>query len=270
MVESTVTTIAGHAGELAHYEWLSPDAAPGWIAVLVHGYGEHLGRYDATANALVDAGAVVFGNDHAGHGKSAGERVLIEDFEKIVEDVRLVVQGAQSRFPDLPVVLIGHSMGGMIAARYAQRFPQDLRALVLSAPVLGTWHPLDLLECDEIPDEPIDPSTLSRDQEIGERYVADPLVWHGPFKRRTLEALDDCLREINFDHPLGDELHALWLHGGDDELVPINDTRTGMDRIRGLNFEEYFYPGARHEVFNETNADEVLTDLTAFVARTLG
>ncbi|HEV7908682.1 MAG TPA: alpha/beta hydrolase [Pseudonocardiaceae bacterium] len=260
MIEST---IQGHGGELAVYRWANPDAR--WLAVLVHGYGEHMGRYQHVAEALVDAGAEVVGVDHVGHGRSAGERVLITDFDGVVEDVHAVLRSASS---DLPTVLIGHSMGGLIAARYAQLHGDELAALVLSAPVLGTWQALDLLAADEIPDVPIDPDTLSRDPAVGSSYAADPLVWHGPFKRETLLSLEQALDAVNFGEPLT-SLPGLWLHGEDDQLVPLSDTRTGMDRIRGADFEERLYPGARHEVFNETNRDEVLGDLTSFVHRTI-
>lgn len=195
--------------------------------------------------------------------------MLVEDFERAVDDQHLVLSRARESAGSLPTVLIGHSLGGMIAARYAQRYPSDLAALVLSGPVLGNWQALDQLEYDEIPDAPIDVAALSRDERVGAAYRADPLVWHGGFKRPTLEAIERCLHTIDFDHPLGDELPALWLHGEDDDLVPIADTRAGMDRIRGLGFEEIIYPGARHEVFNETNSEEVLADLTAFVRRVL-
>src|SRR5690625_7359025 len=89
-----------------------------WIAVLCHGYGEHIGRYDWVARTLNEAGAAVYGADHAGHGRSAGPRVLIADFEPVVEDLHRVVEYARTRHPGLPTLLIGHSMGGMIAARY--------------------------------------------------------------------------------------------------------------------------------------------------------
>ncbi len=258
----------GHCGVLAARTWRSTGAR--WLAVLCHGYGEHIGRYQHVADALVAAGAVVVGHDHLGHGRSAGERVLITDFEPVVDDLHAVLSAAQQQDPGLPAVLIGHSLGGMIAARYAQRHPQALAALVLSGPVLGTWQALDQLEQEQIPDVPVDPYTLSRDPRVGVEYLADPLVWHGPFKRPTLEAIGTILHTIDFDHPLGDGMRALWIHGEDDELVPLADTRTGMDRIRGLGFEEIIYPGARHEVFNEINSDAVLTDVTAFVRRVLG
>jgi alpha-beta hydrolase superfamily lysophospholipase len=156
----------------------------------------------------------------------------------------------------------------LVAARYAQVHGHELAALVLSAPMLGPWQGLDLLSAPEIPDTPTDPSLLSRDPSVGEAYAADPLVWHGGLKRQTLEALDRALDTVSFGTPLGD-LPTLWLHGDDDRIVPIADTRAGTDRIRGMGFEERIYPGARHEVFNETNRDEVLADVVSFVRRVL-
>jgi alpha-beta hydrolase superfamily lysophospholipase len=86
------------------------------LVVLVHGYGEHLGRYEHAARALNAAGAKVFGPDHVGHGRSPGERALIEVFEPGVDALREVVRDARG---GLPVVMVGHSLGGLIAARYA-------------------------------------------------------------------------------------------------------------------------------------------------------
>lgn len=248
-------------------------ASPGearYVALLAHGYGEHIGRYEHVAAALLAHGAAgVYGPDHMGHGKSAGERVLVEDYEEIVTDLHAVEEMARADHPDLPVVLIGHSMGGMIAARYAQRYGAGLAALVLSGPVLGRWTPVtSLLDHDEIPYVPIDVSTLSRDPEVGRVYADDPLVWHGPFKRTTIAALARCLETINAGGRLG-SLPTLWVHGEDDRLVPVPETRWGIERIRGDDLTEIIYPGARHEVFNETNRDQVLEDVTAFVDRAL-
>nr|WP_245667921.1 alpha/beta hydrolase [Actinomadura macra] len=243
--------------------------APRYIAVLVHGYGEHLGRYGHVADALVRHGAAVCGPDHMGHGRSAGDRVLIEDYEDVVADVRTVVAAARGDHPELPVVMIGHSMGGLIATRYAQLHGAGLAALVLSGPVLGRWHVVDgLLPLEEMPDAPIDPSTLSRDASVGKAYVEDPLVWHGPFKKATVRALDTALRRVNGHGSLG-ALPVLYVHGTDDELVRPEDSRIGVEAVRGDRLTERHYPGARHEVFNETNRAEVLGDVTAFVDRVL-
>ena len=262
----TELTLNGHAGALHARRW-SPGSDPSYVALLCHGYGEHIGRYEHVAARLTADGAAVYGQDHLGHGRSQGERVLITDFEKVVDDFRLLHEHALDEHTGLPVVLIGHSMGGMIAARYAQRY-DDLACVVLSGPVLGQWAALDaLLPLEEMPDAPIDPATLSRDPAVGEAYVADPLVWHGPFKKPTVQALADCLATISAGGQIDTPL--LWLHGEEDQLVPYAGTESGWPAIAGDRAEHKSYPGARHEIFNETNQDEVLDDVVGFVRRHL-
>ncbi|CAM3217982.1 lysophospholipase [Stackebrandtia soli] len=259
-------SIAGTRGRIAGRTWTHD--APRYLAVLVHGYGEHIGRYEHVSAALGRHGAAIVAGDHMGHGASEGDRVFVEDFEDVVTDVHSVVEHGRRLFPDIPTVLIGHSMGGMIAARYAQRHGEGLAALVLSGPVLGSWRQTtSLLDLAEIPFTPIDVSTLSRDPEVGRVYEADPLVWHGPFKRTLIAALDTCLTTINHGPRLA--LPTLWVHGEDDQLVPLPESRGGVDRIKGDDFAERIYSGARHEVFNETNKDEVLADVTGFLDRAL-
>ena len=256
--------LEGHAGRLAARTW-EGEGAPTHVVLLAHGYGEHAGRYERTAAALVDAGAVVHAVDHVGHGRSDGERVLVADFERVVDDLHLLDGRAREERPGLPVVLVGHSMGGLVAARYAQRYGDTLAALVLSGPLVGTWEAAgQLLALPELPDVPLDTTTLSRDPEVGPAYEADPLVWHGPFKRPTLEAVDRGLAAVLDGPPLG-ALPLLWVHGEADALVPVEGSRAGVEHLGGGRHVERIYPGARHEVFNEVNADEVLADVTAFV-----
>ncbi|MFF5493605.1 alpha/beta hydrolase [Streptomyces aquilus] len=244
-------------------EW--PHPAPRCLALVVHGYGEHIGRYEELADVLVAQGAAVFGPDHRGHGKSAGERVLVEDFEDVVTEVHAVADLARAGHPGVPLVLIGHSMGGLIAARFAQRYGAELTALVLSGPVIGDWYlPRQLLALDEIPDTPISTASLSRDPAVGAAYAADPLVWHGPMKRPTVEAFVRTLETVAKGGDVG-PLPVLWLHGDDDRLVPLSGSRGGVERLSGGRLTERIYPGARHEVFNETNRAEVFADLTRFL-----
>lgn len=252
----------GHAGLLIGSQW-SPPNDPTWVAVLAHGYGEHIGRYLWVAGRLTAAGATLYAHDHIGHGRSEGERALVEDFERVVDDLHLLVERAREENPGLPVVLIGHSMGGMIAARYTQRHPEALTATVLSGPVLGSWEPTQLAELEVIPPTPIDPTTLSREEEVGQAYEEDELVYHGDFKRPTLHALAAELATIGNGGRLG--VPTIWLHGEDDQLVPIEPTRAGWERIAPEGAPAKTYPGARHEIFNETNREEVLDDVLAFV-----
>ena len=263
MATSDEWSFEGTDGTRVARTWDNPQAR--YVAFLSHGYGEHIGRYEHVAAHLVRHGAVVHGVDHVGHGKSDGDRVLVNDYEDVVTDFHTLSDEARRATPDLPVVLIGHSMGGMIAVRYAQRYGTELAALVLSGPVLGRWQTVDtLLPLDPVPDTPIDPATLSRDPAVGEAYVADPLVWHGNFQHTTLEALNASSRLISRSGDLR-ALPTLWVHGAQDQLVPIGDTRDGIAVIRGSALEERIFDGARHEVFNETNSAEVLDAVTDFV-----
>ncbi|RZB14466.1 alpha/beta hydrolase [Streptomyces sp. F001] len=259
--------LTGTRGEITVREWPHPE--PRYVALVAHGYGEHIGRYEEPAGVLVRHGAAVFGPDHIGHGKSAGERVVIEDFEDVVTDLHAVAELARSTHPVAPVVLIGHSMGGLIAARYAQRHGTELAALVLSGPVIGSWEtPGRLLAHDEIPEIPINPAALSRDPAVGAAYAADPLVWHGPMKRPTLEAFARTLEDVAEGGDVGG-LPLLWLHGTEDRLVPLAGSRVGVERLSGGALTERTFPGARHEVFHETDRAEAFAEVTRFVDRVL-
>ncbi|WP_432099050.1 lysophospholipase [Streptomyces sp. WAC 04229] len=263
MAEARAHDLPGTRGRITAREW--PADRPRYVALLVHGYGEHVGRYEEVAGVLAGHGAAVWGLDHTGHGRSDGERVLVEDFEDVVTDVHSVAARARAAHPDLPFVVIGHSMGGLIASRYAQRHPGGLTALVLSGPVIGDWElPRRLLALPEIPDIPISPASLSRDPAVGAAYAADPLVWHGPMKRPTLEAFLRTLGKVAEDGDVG-PLPLLWVHGDDDRLVPLPGSRPGVEALSGGDLTERIYPGARHELFNETNRAEVFADVTRFL-----
>ena len=263
----TTDTFAGSRGSIALADWPLED--PRRVVVLAHGYGEHAGRYEHVARALLAGGAAVYGLDHLGHGESEGERALVEDFGDFLADLDHVVARAAAAHPGVPVVLLGHSMGGLIATRYAQTRGDALAALVISAPVIGGNPEIEaLLTMDPIPEVPIPPEALSRDPEVGRAYAEDPLVYHGPFKRATLEAMFGAVRDVAGGPPLG-PLPTLWIHGELDGLAPLASTREAIERLRGETFEEHVYAGAMHEVLNETNKDEVLTDVIGFVTHAL-
>ena len=241
MAESREWCYRGSSGNLVARTWLAPDAHPTHVVLIAHGYGEHVGRYEHLADALVRNGAVVYGVDHVGHGKSDGERVLILDFEEVVSDFHLLDERARREHPGLPVVLLGHSMGGLVAARYAQRYGQALRAVILSSPLIGKSEPVSaMLALQEIPNVPLDPSALSRDPTVGEAFAADPLVWHAGFKRQTLEATQRAVEAIAAGPPVGN-LPLLWIHGTDDRLVPVERSREAINHLRGGGFHERMY-----------------------------
>jgi len=267
MTKAKESTFPGTRGPIAVHEW--SEGIPRYVAILAHGYGEHARRYDHVADHLVRHGAAVYAPDHHGHGRSDGERALVPSIEDVVTDVRSVTSRARTAHSGLPVVLIGHSMGGIIATRYAQRHGADLAALVLSGPAIGGNPQIEaLLTMDPIPEIPIDPSVLSRDPAVGRAYQEDPLVWHGPFRRTTLEALFVAVKAIAAGPKLG-ALPTLWMHGSEDALAPFAETQAAIERVRGSRLESIAWPGARHEIFNETNRAEVLAATTSFLDRVL-
>ena len=249
-------------GRVQVRRWPAED--PARLVVLVHGYGEHIGRYEHVADALVARGSAVVGPDHIGHGRSPGDRALIEDFEPVVDDLRAVVQDARG---DLPVVLVGHSMGGLIATRYAQRHREDLAGLVLSGPAVGLGPVIEgWLSEPEPPSDPIDVAVLSRDPAVGEAYAADELVWHGGWKRPTLEAFAAADRAIAAGPDFGD-LPLLYVHGAADELVPVDLARPVVERLAGPDSDLHVLAGQRHEVFNEVGKEETIALVAAFAER---
>ncbi len=262
MAAATDLELTGVRGTLVVRRWDAP--SPGYLVVIAHGYGEHSGRYAHVAARLLEDGAAVYAPDHAGHGRSAGERAWGTLIDDMVTDLHTVVGRATADHPNTPVVLIGHSLGGLIAARYTQR-NGGLAALALSAPVVGGNPVLaGLLALEDWPEVPIDPAVLSRDPAVGEAYAADPLVAHDPMPRAMVEESVAVIETVAQTGSLGD-LPTLWLHGTDDQLAPLDATEAAMARIGGSVLTTRIYQGARHEVFNETNSAEVLGDLIDFL-----
>ncbi len=158
-------------------------------------------------------------------------------------------------------------MGGLIATRYAQRHREELAGLVLTGPAIGLAPVIQSwLAAPELPSDPIDGGTLSRDPAVGEAYAADPLVWHGGWKRPTLEAFVAADEAIAAGPGFGD-LPLLYVHGADDGLVPVDVARPVVERLAGPDSELHVLDAARHEVFNEVGQEETIELVARFAER---
>jgi alpha-beta hydrolase superfamily lysophospholipase len=261
-------TFSGSEG-LISYRRKEPaaDVVPTRLIVIVHGYAEHGGRYRHVAENLADIASVTYLPDHLGHGRSDGERALVTDFEHIVDDLEAIAAIAESEYPGLPMVMIGHSMGGLLAARFVQRNPDRLAGAAFLGAVLGDWQwAREVLALPELPPSDSDPNGMSRDPEVCKDYADDPLVYHGTYKRPLLEAEVICLDRFN------DEINTitvpvLFMHGDADPFVPPADTRDAVERMASTDKTFHLYEEARHELVNETNKAEVVKDLRAFIER---
>ncbi len=257
-------TFTGSEGTVFYRRW-RPDGETRCIVVIVHGYAEHGGRYAHVAERLNTAGSVVYAPDHIGHGKSDGERALITDFEHVVDDLRSLVVLAREENGGKPVIMIGHSMGGLLTARYAERFPDSLTAIGFLGAVLGDWNwAREVLALPELPEESSDPAGMSRDPETIRSYAEDPLVYHGGYKRPLLEAEVAALDRFNEE--IGAlTMPVLFLHGGADPFVPAETTAEAVRRMPAEKKVTNIYPEARHELVNELNREEVLAEILRFV-----
>jgi alpha-beta hydrolase superfamily lysophospholipase len=264
------TEVHGHfegtEGRVTFHQWHS-DPRPARIVLIAHGYAEHGGRYRHVGVALAERHAAVYAIDHLGHGRSAGERALIADFDHVVEDLHTLAEIAVDEHPGLPVVLVGHSMGGLIVGRFAERWPESVAAVAFCGAVIGDWAwAREVLARPELPFIPYDPAALSRDPAVGWAYATDPLVYHGQYKRRLLvaevEALDAFAEDM--DHLT---MPILFLHGTDDPFVPYQRSMRAVEEMPAVDKTFELVEGGRHEVLNEINRDEVIDILGSWIER---
>ena len=244
--------------------------------VVVHGVGEHSGRYAHVAKLLVDAGCAVYALDHHGHGQSEGRRALIDSFDNAVADIDTLVERAHKEQPGKPLYLLGHSMGGALALAYALQHGAKLAGLMLSAaavaldglpPLAGPITKLLAAIAPGMGVIAVDPSLVSRDQEIVAAYAADPLNCHGKLPARTVAEI------VRFSAWLPPQLPKLTLpmlvmHGGQDKLAGVAGSKMVHAKAASTDKTLKIYETLYHEIFNELPADRarVLADLAAWLS----
>ena len=259
-------TFAGATGSIHYERWL-PAGAAHRIVVVVHGYAEYGARYAHVADVLVADGAAVYAEDHMGHGHSDGERALVTDFELVVHDLSTLVDIARAEHPGRPVVVVGHSMGGLLSARLVQRDPEAFAGIVFLGAVIGDWPwAREVLARPELPPADTEFSGMSRDAEAVAAYTDDPLVYHGPYKRPLLEAEVVALERFQAESDRL-TLPVLFCHGTADPYVDHRVSQAAVEAMPSTDKTFRVYEGARHELVNEINRDEVIAEIAAFVQR---
>lgn len=264
--------LPGVLGELFWRAWLPAAEATG-IVLVSHGLGEHSGRYAELAATLTADGWAVYAPDHAGHGLSEGRRVDGGP-ANWVPDLDLVRRHAAARHPDRPVVLLGHSMGGLIALRYAAAHQAALAGLVLSAPALskqavpGRLVPVLTALARVAPTlrpAGIDVADLSKDPAVVAAYRADPLVHHGHPTLRLGSAMFDAMDEV-LATAAEIRLPVLLQHGVDDRITTVETSRALAAALGSEDLTVEFYEGLWHEIYNEPERERPIADLRAWLA----
>lgn len=281
-----------------------PNSEPTLILQVLHGLGEHAARYRRLADAATAEGLALVIHNHRGHGGQADRRGHFADangWRKIVEDVLAVNELAVGRFPDLPVTLLGHSMGSFIAQSFAMHHGARLHGLILSG---STWPSrlqvipgwllsrvislgagrtgksalLDKIGFGDF-NRRFEPARtefdwLSRDEAEVDKYVADPLCG-GPYTVGLWLDFLGGLIEISSDHALSripSDLPIL-ITGGEDDPVGGEDGMSNLAMHYAQTHHQRLtvriYPEGRHEMLNETNRKEVTADLLDWIRRSV-
>jgi alpha-beta hydrolase superfamily lysophospholipase len=276
-----VPEFTGSIGKIHYGQWAPEN--PTSVAVFFHGLGEHIGSYEPFTKALNAAGIAVWMSDHLGHGRSEGERVLVERIDDLIDDAGQLVALARGEHPDLPLILIGHSLGSAVVALLtAERLlPSGVRpaGLVLTGS--------SLVSRSDLPDDdggglaallksgidPMslrkDPGELTRDTEYARQIREDPLTWQGGLRFPTLRALADGWNRLDAVVKAKSlTLPVLLLHGEDDDLAPAAGARRAAELLPGGR--AVIFGLDRHNILNEIDRDEVYRVLFEFVAQLPG
>jgi acylglycerol lipase len=274
MSEHVDGKFTGAAGKQIYWQAWLPSGEPVGVVVIVHGYAEHSGRYTHVADRLVSAGYATYALDHYGHGKSEGPRANVNRMSQLVTDIDRVVRMAAARHAGLPVFLLGHSMGGLLAVDYVTSDGRyDLAGLVVSAAGIdiAVGSPAEKVAArvlsrlvPNLAVTPFDSTPLSRDPQVVAAYDSDPLNYRGKVKVRTgaetLAAIDKVGAKL-----AAVDIPTLVMHGGDDQVVLVSGSQRLADQASSQDLTLKIYDGLYHEIFNEPEQDAVLGDVVEWL-----
>jgi len=269
--EGTLTTDDGLT--LYHQTW-APDGDPRAAVLLVHGLGEHSGRYTHVADALVAAGCAVYAVDHRGHGKSEGTRAYVKSYDEFMSDLLLFRRHVESEQPGVPLIVLGHSMGGNLAVGHVLANQEGIAGLAVSGAALQTGDDLSPIQikiftlvskiAPGFRPQGLDSDAISKDPAVVDAYRNDPLVYTGKISAGLGAALIGAMETFPARYPEL-RLPVLIMHGTEDRLTPIAGARALEAGATNATVTAHYYDGLFHEVFNEPEQAEVLADLVAWL-----
>ncbi|XP_041445303.1 monoglyceride lipase L homeolog isoform X4 [Xenopus laevis] len=278
--------------ELSHYinadgqhifsRYWKPSGSPRALMFIVHGAGEHCCRYDDLAQILTALNFLVFSHDHVGHGQSEGERMTIHDFHIFVRDNIQHLDLMKKQYPDLPIFMCGHSMGGAIAILTVDERPDDFSGLILISPLVlpspqsATSFKVFAAKLlnyvlPNLSLGSIDPSFVSRNKKEVEAYTTDPLVYHGGMKVSFGVQLLNATSRVEKALPLF-KVPVLLFHGTLDKLCDIRGSHVMIDTIQSEEKTLKVYEGAFHALHKELPevTSSVFQEIESWLQQKLG
>ncbi len=240
---------------------------------IVHGMGEHIGRYDFLAARFYGLGYSIYGYDHFGHGKSEGDRAYFTDVDDFVSDMRTWVELQGLQESKTPVFLVAHSLGSLISLRYLMSHDESYMAVVMSGTALEVAKklPKPLLMMADTASKyfpkgrwiKFERKDICRNPKTQEDYFKDPLVNTTGNPNRSgvvlMKAMEDTQKSLHKIHqPL------LIMHGGDDKLCHVRGSELLFEKASSIKKKLRIYDGYYHEVLNEEIRPQLLDEIQAF------
>ncbi len=246
------------------------------VVLIIHGYGEHSGRYAHVARHLALQNFIIETFDLRGHGRSEGDRAYISSFDQYTRDVHVFAKRVWEEHPDLPVFLLGHSLGGLIAALYVLHFQPKIDGLILSSAALKISDDLSpLLQkmsgvigkmLPKLPTIKLDAKFISRDPKVVDAYENDPLVYHKGTLAKTGAEIIRATQKIQAKMEML-RLPMLIFHGTADRLTDPEGSKQLYLRAKSADKILKLYEGFYHETMNEPEKERVLNDVLEWLVK---
>lgn len=268
----------GASGGQIYYHYWHPGSAVKALILIAHGAAEHGGRYERFAAHFTQRGFAVAAIDLEGHGRSTGKRCCLRSFDDYTADITALEERLRSDHADVPFVLLGHSMGGLVACKLLLERQQRYVACVLSgAAIMTVQKPpvyqqrlLQLLSA-VLPNLgllQLDASGVSRNAEEVARYVADPLNYGGKLSVRLLAEIFR-VAEIVQSRAAEIQLPMMILHGGADVMTDPAGSEFMYEAVGSADKVLHIVPGAFHEIFNEPEREQIFGEIEAWLSQRL-
>ena len=255
--------------------WTSVNS-PKALLFIIHGVAEHSGRYEHVAEKMVANDIFVFTCDLPGHGKSSGKRSYIRSFNETLAIIEYQVQKMKFIHPDIPVFILGHSMGGALAANYALKLKPEVNGFIITSAALKIGDDISPLLVKlsgflsvivpKLPAIKLASGGLSHDQNIVDNYDSDPLNYRGMLPVRTGSEINKSIT-YNQENAAEFTYPVLLMHGKEDKLADNRGTVDFHSRISSTDKELKLFEKLYHELLNEYEKDEIIGDIINWILK---
>ena len=259
--------------DIYYQAWL-PEGDVKAVLFLVHGLGEHSGRYMNHVNRFVPLGYAVYGMDHIGHGKSDGQREVIDRFTDFTDTLKTYYEMVKGWQPGKPIFILGHSLGGLITCYYLLDHQDLFKGAIISAPLIKVSENISSMTItmgkvlSRIAPKAgllsLDATGVSSDPEVVNAYVNDPLVFHGKTPARLAAEMLKAMMRVTAEKEKI-TLPFIVVQGGADKLVDPGGAQMLYDNAGSKDKTLKIYQGLYHEVHNEPEREVMFKDVESWL-----